>query len=375
MPIQDNSVAPPANGAAGGRLASLDVLRGFDMFWIVGGGFMFAGLTKATGFAVFQTLLPQFEHVEWAGLHFWDVIWPLFMFIVGVAIPFSTASRRAAGATDRGLLLHALRRAAILFVLGMVAQGNLLLWDLTKLWPCYSVLHGIAAGYLIATVINMKFRPKAQVVIAGAFLLLYWGLLVLVPVPGVGAGVLTPDGNMATWVDQCILGRFHHGTNTWFVSYLGFASSVLLGVMAGHVLRMERTAKAKIALLVAAGAGCLGAGLLWSLALPVIKLLWTSSFVLVSGGFSFLAMALFYWIVDVRGWRSWAFPFRIIGLNPIVAYMAVSLINLGRIGNIFVGSLLPRVRPWDDLLSHATAFLVLWLVLYWMYRTKSFVKI
>jgi predicted acyltransferase len=372
---QGDSAETPAGDLVVGRLASLDVLRGFDMFWIVGGGFMFAGLTKATGFSVFKALLPQFEHVDWVGLHFWDVIWPLFMFIVGAAIPFSTASRKAAGATDRSLLLHALRRAAILFVLGMAAQGNLLLWDLTKLWPCYSVLHGIAAGYLIATVINLKFRPKVQVVIAGAFLLLYWGLLVLVPVPGVGPGVLTPEGNMATWVDQIVLGRFHHGTNTWFVSYLGFASSVLLGVMAGHVLQMARTARAKITLLVAAGVGCLGVGLLWSLALPIIKLLWTSSFVLVSGGFSFLAMALFYWIVDVRLWRSWAFPFRVIGLNPIVAYMAVSLLNLGRIGNIFVGGLLPRVRPWDDLLSHATAFLVLWLVLYWMYRTKSFVKI
>jgi predicted acyltransferase len=297
------------------------------------------------------------------------------MFVVGVAIPFSTAHRRAAGATDRSLLLHAVRRTAILFVLGMAAQGNLLLWDLGKLWPCYSVLHGIGAGYLIASVVNLRFPPKARAWITAVFLLVYWVLLMLIPVPGVGAGVLTPHGNAATWVDQLILGRFHHGTNTWFLSYLGFASSVLLGVMAGHVLRSAQTTKAKIAQLAAAGAICLALGLVWSLTLPVIKLLWTSSFVLLSGGLSFLAMALFYWIIDVRGWRSWAFPFRVIGLNPIVAYMAMMLFDFRRIGNIFVGSLLPRVGPWDGLLSNGAAFATLWLVLYWMYRTRSFMKI
>jgi predicted acyltransferase len=345
------------------------------MFWIVGGGAMVEGLAKAVNLPALNAVLPQLEHVRWEGLHFWDCIWPLFMFIVGVSIAFSTARRRAAGASRRPIYLHAARRAAILFVLGMMGQGNLLTWDLSKLWPCYSVMHGIAAGYLIAVVVALEFRPRIQILIAAAFLLLYWALLMLVPVPGVGAGVLTPTGNMATWIDQLVLGRFHHGENTWFVSYLGFASSVLLGVMAGHVLLSSRTAASKIRLLAFTGAGCLAAGLVWSLALPIIKLLWTSSFVLVSAGFSFLALALFYWIVDVRGWRAWAFPFRVIGMNPLVAYMIMGLVSLRSIGNVFVGGLLPRVGTWDRLLSETAAFLVLWLILYWMYRTRSFVKI
>lgn len=345
------------------------------MFWIVGGGAMVEGLAKAVNLPALNAVLPQFEHVRWQGLHFWDCIWPLFMFIVGVSIAFSTARRRAAGASRRTIYLHAARRAAILFVLGMMAQGNLLTWDLSKLWPSYSVLHGIAAGYLIAVVVALEFRPRAQILITAAFLLLYWALLMLVPVPGVGAGVLTPTGNMATWIDQLVLGRFHHGENTWFVSYLGFASSVLLGVMAGHVLLSARTAAAKIRVLALAGAGCLAGGLVWSLALPIIKLLWASSFVLVSGGFSFLALALFYWIVDVRGWRACSFPFRVIGMNPLVAYMIMMLVSLRSIGNIFVGGLLPRVGRWDSLLSETAAFLILWLILYWMYRTRSFVKI
>jgi len=371
-----SEVAPsPATAAGAGRLDSLDALRGFDMFWIIGGGAIVEGLAKAVNVPALNAIVPQLEHVRWEGLHFWDTIWPLFMFIVGVSIAFSTTRRRAAGSSRRTLYLHAARRAAILFVLGMMAQGNLLTWDLSKLWPCYSVLHGIAAGYVIAVAVTLEFRPRAQILITAVFLLLYWALLMLVPVPGVGAGVLTPTGNMATWIDQLVLGRFHHGENTWFVSYLGFASSILLGLMAGHILLSSRTAAAKLRLLAAAGVGCLAAGLVWSLALPIIKLLWTSSFVLVTAGFSFLALALFYWMVDVRGWRRWAFPFRVIGLNPIVAYMTMSLVDLRSIGKIFVGGLLPRVGRWDDLLSETAAFLVLWLFLYWMYRTRSFVKI
>ena len=359
----------------GGRLESLDVLRGFDMFWIIGGGAMVEGLAKAINVPLLNAIVPQLEHVRWEGLHFWDVIWPLFMFIVGVSIAYSTARRRAAGARRSTIYLHAARRAVILFVLGMIAQGNLLTWDLSKFRPCYSVLHGIAAGYFIAVVVAFEFRPKIQVLVIAVFLLLYWALLMFVPVPGVGAGVLTPSGNMATWVDQLVLGRFHYGENTWFVSYLGFASSVLLGVLAGEVLLSERRVATQIRWLVSAGAICLSAGLVWSLALPIIKLLWTSSFVLVTGGLSFLALALFYWMVDVRGWRRWAFPFRIIGLNPIVAYMIMMLVNLRSLGGIFVGSLLPRVGTWDALLAATASFLVLWLILYWMYRTRSFVKI
>lgn len=369
----------PTTGAAApsvaiGRLVSLDALRGFDMFWIIGGGAMLQGLTKGLD-GPLNAVLPQLEHVRWEGLHCWDLIWPLFMFLVGVAIPFSIAGRRAAGASDRSVCLHALRRAVILFCLGMVLQGKLLAWDLSIFRPCFSVLHGIAAGYLIATVVALKFRPKMQAVWLGIFLLLYWALLELVPVPGIGRGVLTPDGNLATWVDRLILGRFHYGENTWFLSYLGFASSILLGVLAGHLLRSTKPAKFKLLSLAGAGLGCLALGLVWSLAFPIIKLLWTGSFVLIGGGVSFLLMALFYWIIDVMGYRKWAFFFVVIGMNSIAVYAATSLFKFRLIGNIFVGNLLPRVGLWDSLLEAGTAFVVIWLLLYWMYRTKCFVKV
>jgi predicted acyltransferase len=357
-----------------GRLMSLDALRGFDMFWIIGGSEIFTGLAKSVG-GPFNYLPPQFEHVRWEGLHFFDLIWPLFMFIVGVSIPLSIEKRRARGETKKSLYLHAIKRAVLLFLLGMIAQGGLLEWDLSKLRPCYSVLHGIAAGYLIAFIVTMEFRPKMQGIMTAIFLLVYWGIIMLVPVPGKGAGILTPDGNIATWFDQLVLGRFHYGENTWFLSYPGFASSVLLGVMAGHLVRTSITEIRKVLYLLLAGVGCTVTGLLWSLAFPIIKLMWTSSYVLVGGGFGFIMLALFYWLVDVKGYRKWVFFFVVIGMNSIAAYMAMMLFNFSQISNIFIGNLLPRLGSWDFFVSSAASFSVLWLILYRMYRTKTFLKL
>ncbi len=370
----EHSEPKPRPAAPRDRLMSLDALRGFDMFWIIGGGAICAGLIKAVG-GPLDAVRPQLEHVRWEGLHFWDVIWPLFMFIVGVSIPLSIAKRQEAGATKRSLYLHAVRRAVILFVLGMVLQGRLLAWDLDKLRPCYSVLHGIAAGYLIAFAVALELRPKLQGAVLAALLLGYWAVLELVPVPGVGAGVLTPGGNIATWVDRLVLGRFHYGENTWFLSYAGFASSVLLGVLAGHLLMSPATPRTKVLALAGAGAACVALGLLWSLVFPIIKLLWTSSFVLVGGGYGFLMLALFYWIIDVRRYRRWAFFFTVIGMNSIAAYTATMLFSFKQIGNIFVGSLLPRIGPWDGLVEASAAFAVVWMLLYWMYRTRTFLKL
>jgi predicted acyltransferase len=360
--------------AAPARLMSLDALRGFDMFWIIGGGAIFQGLAQALD-GPLDFVRPQFEHVRWAGLHFWDLIWPLFMFVVGVSIPLSIEKRQAAGATKRSLYLHAARRAIILFVLGMVLQGRLLAWDLDKLRPCYSVLHGIAAGYLIAFAVALELRPRAQGAVLAGFLLAYWAVLELIPVPGVGAGVLTPDGNVAAWVDRLVLGRFHYGENTWFLSYAGFASSVLLGVLAGRLLMSSAAPNIKVLALAGAGAACIALGLLWSLVFPIIKLLWTSSFVLVGGGYGFLMLALFYWVIDVRGWRQWAFFFTVIGMNSIAGYTATMLFSFKQVGNIVVGSLLPRIRPWDSFVEASGALLTVWLLLYWMFRTRTFLKL
>src|SRR5512137_1071520 len=184
------------------RLISLDALRGFDMLWIIGGTSILLGLGKFIQQPGFDKFLEQFEHVRWQGLHFYDLIWPLFMFIMGAAIPLSIAKRRAKGATDRSLLMHAVRRALIMFALGTITQGHLLMFDLSKFRPCYSVLHGLAAGYLLAIIVAVKIKEKWHSAVIAAFLLVYWAMIMLIPVPGIGAGVLTPEGNVATYVDK-----------------------------------------------------------------------------------------------------------------------------------------------------------------------------
>lgn len=356
------------------RLMSVDALRGFDMFFIIGGSWLITGFVQALGGPV-EFFNTQFEHVKWEGIHFEDLIWPLFMFLVGVSIPLSIAKRKASGTSNRSLYLHALRRVAILFILGMVVQGGLLKWDISKLHPFYSVLHGIAVGYLIAVIVVIELKPKMQAAIIPIFLIVSWALIELIPVPGVGAGVLTTDGNAAIWIDRLWQGGFHFGENTWLLSYMGFASSVLLGSMAGHLLMSARDEKKKVMMLAGLGAACVIVGFLWGLVFPIIKLLWTGSFVLVGGGFGFLMLALFYWIIDVKGYRRWAFFFTVIGMNSIFAYVGTALISFGQIGNVFVGGFLPAIQPWDKIVSSLASVTVLWLVLYWMYRTKSFVKV
>ena len=361
------------------RLLSLDGLRGFDMLWIIGGQLLIHGLAKAWPDRFWMGLSAQFEHVRWQGLHAFDVIWTLFMFMVGVSMAFSLAKRKRMHESHGALYAHAVKRAALLFILGMIAQGNLLELNLSTFHPFYSVLHGIAAGYLIATIVTLNFNVKGQAITTAIFLLSYWILLMTIPVPGVGRGVLTPQGNAATYLDHLVFGRFYYAPlgqeNTWILSYLGFASSVLLGVIAGEFLLSSRTKKAKCFLLYGYGAGLVVAGLIWSLWLPIIKLVWTSSFVLVAGGISCLLMATFYLIIDVMGYRKWIFPFTVIGMNALAVYMATEMFDFRKIGNIFVGGLLPRVGPWDEVLSAAAALTIIWLILYWMYRTRTFVKL
>lgn len=372
-PMQAREHSPEKAGAP--RLRSLDALRGFDMFWIIGGGEVVKGLAKGLDTPVLNAFVPQLEHVRWQGLHGWDVIWPLFMFIVGAAIPLSMERRMAAGATKRSLFLHALWRSVLLFAIGTITQGNLLAWDLSAFRPCYSVLHGIAAGYLIAVTVVLTVRPRGRVVVLAVFLLLYWALLVLVPVPGVGRGVLTPTGNLAAYVDRALLGRFHYGENTWFLSYLGFGATVLLGVFAGECLASNRSAKSKILLLTIAGFACIAQGMLWSIEFPIIKLLWTSSFVLVTGGISFLVLALFYWIIDVLGHDRWAFFFIVIGMNSLAVYVATMLFDFRAIADVFVGRLLPRLGRWDMFTQAVVTLAVIWSLLLWMYRKKSFIRL
>jgi predicted acyltransferase len=361
-----------------GRIVSIDALRGFDMFWIIGGGAIFSSLHNIFNSSATELIRTQLRHVEWEGFRFEDLIMPLFLFIVGVVMPFSFNKRLNKCSGKIRLYLHIIKRTVILFVLGMVAQGHLLEYDLSKLHIYSNTLQAIAAGYIIAAIIMLNLGIRWQIAVTGILLVLFWALMMLVPFPGRGADVLTPDSNLAIYIDRVILGPYIDGTNppyTWILSSLTFPCTVMLGLMAGHVLRTDKVGIRKVVWLLTIGTGCIVAGLLWSMFFPIIKHIWTSSFVLLSGGICFILLALFYFVIDVLGFRKWAYGFVVIGMNAIAVYMAVHIVNFRNIGGVFVEGFEKYIGKWYPFIHALAGFVVVWLILWWMYRKKTFIKI
>jgi predicted acyltransferase len=360
-----------------GRIQSIDALRGFDMFWIIGGSEIYLGFAKGSGNAFLQSLAPQLEHVPWEGFHFLDLIMPLFLFIVGAAMPFAFRKRMERGDSKKQIYLHVVKRVALLFIFGMMTQGNLFAWSWTKLNIFIGTLPAIGAGYLVASLLMLNMKLKAQIAATSLFLFLYWALMTLVPVPGYGAGVLTPTGNLGFWLDHLIMRGFLPADRvyTQLLNIMTFGSTVMLGVFAGRLLQSGLGMKEKTLYLAGMGVGCVILGLIWGIWFPIIKHIWSSSFVLFSGGLCYLLLALFYLVIDVLGFRNWAFGFVIIGMNSIAVYMATHLYDFRGIGNIFVGGLAGRVGLWNDCVQALAAFAVVWLILYWMYRKRTFVSI
>lgn len=373
--VPDENVNGGQN-AADRRILSIDALRGFDMFWIIGGGALLIG-----AFQLFCDPLPEWfsyhtKHAAWEGFSAWDLIMPLFLFVVGVVMPFSFSRRLEMGQSKTSLQWKIYRRTLILFVLGMIAQGNLLAYDLDKLHIYCNTLQAIACGYLVAGLAVLYLPVVGQVVLAGGLMLGYWALMMFVPVPGHGAGVLEPHANLAIYIDRLVLGRFDDGkTYTWVLSSMTFAASVLMGVFAGHLLRAKKSDGMKFWWLVVFGLASLGLGWAWSYEFPIIKHLWTSSMVLWAAGWSYLLMAVFYLVIDVWGFRKCAFPLFVIGANAIAVYMATRLFDFRKISDIFVGGLVPYLGSFGPGLRAIVAFLVIWLILLFLYRKKTFIRV
>ncbi len=372
-PLLGEPMAPPPR-----RLASLDALRGFDMFFMVIGDIaIITSLAKGLKNEWFNNhILPQADHVPWEGFVAWDLIMPLFLFIVGAAMPFSFAKRQRLGQNKPRIYMHILFRVIVLWILGMVAQGNLLTYDLSKFAFYSNTLQSIAAGYLIASILLLHFNVVWQVLITIALLMGYWALLVLVPVPGHGAGQLTPDGNLAMYIDKLILGPYQDGTTyTWILSSMTFATTVMMGVFAGKLLLSKLGNIRKVLFLLASGVACIYLGWAWGQVFPIIKHIWTSSMVLYAGGYSLLLLSLFYLLFDVLPLRFLAFPFIVIGMNAIVIYIAVHVINFPALARPFVAGLSQWTGDWQDFVRTAGGFVIAWLILLYMYRKKTFIKI
>jgi predicted acyltransferase len=359
------------------RIVSIDALRGFDMFWIIGGGTFFEVLPKVWKNHFTETIKNQMEHVAWNGFRFEDLIFPLFLFIVGVLLPFSISRRRRQGDSFKKVHLHIIKRAAVLILLGLVLNGLLQFNFADMRWP--GVLQRIGLCYLLAALIVAHSGPLIQAIAAGGLLLGYWILVMFVPVPGFGAGILTPEGCLPAYIDRLLIpGRFccfTYGDNEGLLSTIPAVSTVLIGSLAGHLLRSSFSGNLKTLLMVASGIVCLVAGYLWGLSFPIIKVIWTSSYVLFAAGWSLLLLAAFYWIIDVMGFKKWAFFFIVIGANPITIYFLQGIVSFDDIAVFFVRGFAQHTGQLEVLILPLAAFAARWLLLLFLYRHKIFFKI
>lgn len=388
----------------GGRLRSLDSLRGFDMFWIVSGEGIVHGLASAVKnrYGLLQDPVNwqiavdgrlngmeravigfsnQLHHSVWNGFSCYDLIFPLFIFIAGVSMPFSFAKSLERNPSGRRKLYRSLvRRSLLLIALGMVVNGALQ-WEAYEHTRFASVLGRIALSCFFAAVIYLNSSLRGRILWAIGLLLGYWLLLTQVPVPGFGRGLLTPEGNLTAWFDRSFLpGKLHREVYDpeGLLSTVPAIVSALLGVLAGEWLRRrDLTGRQKTVGLLAAGLLLLGLGLLWGRLFPINKTLWSSSFVLVAGGWSLLLLALFYLVIDVMGYKNWCAPLVWMGCNSILIYMlAHGLVNFKTSSAFIFGGLLQWVPSgYQDALIWTGVALIQFALLYFLYRKKIFLKL
>ena len=338
------------------RSTSLDALRGFDMFWILGADSFVYALHETSDNPVTKTLATQLDHAEWQGFHFYDLIFPLFVFIMGVSTVFSLekiiAREGRAAAVKR-----VLKRGVLLFAVALIYSGGF-----TNPWPdmrLMGVLNRIALCYTFGGLLFIFCNWRVLIAVAVALLLGYWALLERVPFPDVRpagyTGVITKEAgfkkmsdvnmastnllrgsyiqgvNLTDYLDQKYLpGRKYDGTYDpeGFLSTLPAFVTGLLGIFTGVFLRNKSVPDAKkVVYLLGAGAASAAVGWLWGMEIPVIKKLWTSSYVLVAGGYSAMLLGVFYWVVDVRKWQKWCQPFIWIGMNPITLYLTSNFLG------------------------------------------------
>jgi predicted acyltransferase len=361
------------------RLYSLDALRGFDMFWIIGGEEIFHSLAKITGSPFWKTLSDQFEHPAWNGFHFYDLIFPLFLFIAGVATPYSVGRAREKGDSRQKLLLRVIRRGLVLVLLGIIYNNGLKLHPLSEI-RFGSVLGRIGLAYMFANIIYLYTKQRGQIVWFASLLIGYWLLLSFTSAPGFPRGDLTMQGNFASYVDRSVLpGKLYLGIHDpeGLMSTIPAIGTALLGILAGTLLKNSPLSpSAKAGRLAVAGVISLALALAWNTIFPINKNLWTSSFVLNVGGISLLLLALFYYIIDVRGYKKWAFFFSVIGMNSILIYLSGHFINWHYMTEGFFRWLEQLVGdPWNVFVMAFCLLAVKWVFLYILYRKKIFLSV
>lgn len=363
----------PVPATASQRLVSLDALRGFDMCCIL-------GLTAAIE-AVLERFLPhspltamlktQFAHVDWAGLHVEDLVFPLFLFISGAAMAFSVP-RRLEREGRAAVVGHLIVRAVVIFALGVIYSGGLSRgWDQVR-W--LGVIQRIGIASAAAGLLSMWLRGRGLAIATAVLLVGYWSLLAFVPVPGFGAGDFAEGRNLTNYLDSIWLpGRKYDGDHDpeGILSTLPAIGTALLGLLAGTWLARDMAPRRKVGGLLLAGLALLAAGWAWHPWFPVVKKLWSSSFVLVTAGWSAILLACFFWIIDVRGWRRWCEPFVWVGANPIALYLAAGLGAFRTVNQRLVGPL-PADWAW---VGSITVFALMLLTARWLYRRGILLRV
>jgi predicted acyltransferase len=361
------------------------------MFWIMGGKPLVLSLAALVTMTKDPPpwLKTQLEHTHWVGFTAYDLINPLFLFLSGVSMAFSFEKHLASGESHRTLYRRMAARFVLLWVFGMMVQGDLLKLEWDRFRPFTNVLQTIACGYVVTGLMLLHVPRRLHGWITAALLIGYWLLMTRVAVPGLEPGELEEDRNLATWIDVSILGghAYKHRVDdahftvhyAYFLPIMNFSAIMMLGLYTGQWLKSTRSALQKWLGLVAAGGACLALGWLWSFSFPIIKPLFTSSMVLWSSGWSLLLLALFYGLTDVLGWRAWAYLFVVIGANAIFAYMVPHLFGdqiSGMSGALFNG-LARHLEPFglSAVVWTSGYVLIMWSMLWVLYRHKVFWRV
>lgn len=361
------------------RLFSIDALRGFDMLLIAGGGTFLVLMKNLTGLAWVDWVADQLTHPAWHGFTFYDFIFPLFLFLAGVSLPFSLNRGLAAGQRKSDLYWKAFWRMVILMALGILDKNAPFPFFEPSQIRLGSVLGRIGLAGFVTTLLYLNFSGKQRLSLVGVILVLYYAALFLIPVPGYGAGNLTMEGNLVGWIDRNFLpGRLLQKIydELGLITQFPALCLTVLGAMAGDILRANYKENRKIQILLLAGVTGISLGLVWDLHFPINKHLWSSSFICLTAGMAFIFLAAFYYIIDVLAWQKWAFFFRVIGLNSITVYLAYRFIDFAHTSQLLFGGLYaPAPEPWQEVFQAFGALLLVWLFLYFLYRQKIFLKV
>jgi predicted acyltransferase len=361
------------------RLISIDVLRGLAMFLIlaidIGGAPIFKTFSNLWGENFANAASVQFSYGFAEGLRLCFIAMPMFLFVVGLVIPFSMNNRQLQK-DKKGIYLHIFKRSLILFILGLVAGGHLLHLKFANMPVYNNVLEYISIGYLVCAVLVLNTSKLTQLILTIVLLVVYWAIFLLIRVPGGQGEIFSGQMNLAIYIDDVVLGQFHRHGSWQVLATISFIANMLLGVLTGHLIFSSKDKESKTKSLFLYGFVMLIAGLVWSLFFPVIRSLWTSSFVLETCGISTLLLASFYYIIDVRGYSKWALFFVVFGANSIAIYMMAHMFDFSLVGNIFVGGLGSLFSSNVQAFIQAVgAMIVMWLIMYWMYLKKTFIKI